>query len=217
MVIISSNVTSLQNINSKRCVESQIAQVQAQIDARKSSIHDIKRKQTQYKSTKQKQLHSEPISNELKVTSPSVMTSGRRDLTQLLPTTPEMICKKLELYIKRQFEKQQLINATEISQIKQLINRLPEKHDKRQSNQMVDLLLCQVKDMSIEKEKYDYKVLETQEYKEIEEYESTQRVKINQLSKRKEDLEIETRDAETNLIRRIRELYADPVVQSGVA
>lgn len=217
MVSILSYVKSLQNINNKRCVESQIAQVRTQIDTRKSSIHNIKRKQIQYKRTKQKQLHIEPISNELKVTSSSVMVSGRRDLTQLLPTTPEMICKKLELYIKRQFEKQQFINATEISQIKQLINRLPEKHDKRQSNQMVDLLLCQVKDMGVKKEKYDYKVLETQEYKEIEKYESTQKIKIQQLSKRKEDLEIETRDAETNLIRRIRELHADPAVQSAIA
>ncbi|CEP13764.1 hypothetical protein [Parasitella parasitica] len=193
-----------------------------QIEQKQIAVKEVKRKQSCYQSIKQAQSHNQQQQQELLVDelhpkSPLTLISGRRDLTQLLPTTPEMICKKLELYIKRQYERQAFINEKEILQVRQLINRLPEKHDKQQAHQMVDALLRQLQNVSVDKAKYEYKIRDTAEYKEIERYEMAQRAKIRELLQRKDDLERETKDAETNLIRRIRELYADPVVQSAIA
>ncbi|KAI8640107.1 hypothetical protein BD408DRAFT_484347 [Parasitella parasitica] len=200
-----------------RKLESQIAHTRMQIEKRQNAVQEIKRKQTHFQSTRQAHLQDQSLANEMHPKSVLALVGGRRDLTQLLPTTPEMVCKKLELYIKRQYERQTFINHTEISQLRQLISRLPEKHDKHQANQMVDSLLQQVKNVRVDKAKYEYKIVDKAEYREIESYKSAQTEKIHELLQRKDDLERETKDAETNLIRRIRELHVDPVVQSAIA
>lgn len=196
-------------------VESEIAHTRAQIQVKKNSTDALRRKQAQYRSIQPIQPQKQPLSRKSDVSSPSILLRRRRDLTQLLPTTPDMVCKKLEFYIKRQFELQKFISETEIDQIKHLIDRLPEKHDKQQTFQMVNALLQQVKQMR-EPMRRDFQVLETKEYKDIESFASKQKEKIEQLIKRRDELELKIKESETSLIQRVRELYTDPVVQSAV-
>ncbi|OAD09032.1 hypothetical protein MUCCIDRAFT_159197 [Mucor lusitanicus CBS 277.49] len=127
-----------------------------------------------------------------------------------------MICKKLEFYIKRQFEMQKFISEAEIKQIKHLIDRLPEKHDKQHTHQMVNALLQQVNNMR-QPENHVFQILETKEYEDIQANASKQKQEIEQLTERKDELELKIRESESALIQRIREVHVDPVVQSAVA
>ncbi|CAO0794855.1 unnamed protein product [Mucor circinelloides] len=204
-----------QKIIDLKSLESEIAHTRAQIELKKNSTDALRRKQAQYRSIQPIQPQKQPLSRKSDVSSPSILLRRRRDLTQLLPTTPDMVCKKLEFYIKRQFKLQKFISETEIDQIKHLIDRLPEKHDKQQTYQMVNALLQQVKQMR-EPMRRDFQVLETKEYKDIESFASKQKEKIEQLIKRRDELESKIKESETNLIQRVRELYTDPVVQSAV-
>ncbi|KAL9539154.1 hypothetical protein MBANPS3_010433 [Mucor bainieri] len=197
-------------------LESRVRQARAQIEAKKSSLDELRRKQAQYRRTQPEQAQHQPTANRPDASNPSTLLRRRRDLTQLLPTTPDMICKKLEFYIKRQFEMQKFISEAEISQVKHLIDRLPEKHDKQQTHRMVNTLLQQVKHIQ-KPDDHVFKILETKEYKDIQTSASKQKQEIEQLTERKVDLELKIRESESALIQRIREVHVDPVVQSAVA
>lgn len=184
---------------------------------KKSSLVELRRKQAQYKCTQPKQSQKQPsTAHKPDASNPSILLGRRRDLIQLLPTTPDMICKKLEFYIKRQFEMQKFISEAEIKQIKHLIDRLPEKHDKQHTHQMVNALLQQVNNMR-QPENHVFQILETKEYEDIQANASKQKQEIEQLTERKDELELKIRESESALIQRIREVHVDPVVQSAVA
>lgn len=197
-------------------VESRLRHTRAQIEAKKNSVEALRQRQAQYRSAPPTPSQKQPPSNRSDAASPSMLHRRRRDLTQLLPTTPDMICKKLEFYIKRQFEMQKFISGAEISQIKQLIDRLPEKHDKQQTHRMANALLHQVKQLR-KPQACTFHILETTEYKDIETFASKQKQDIKQLTERKDELELNMREAESALIQRIRQVHVDPVVQSAVA
>lgn len=197
-------------------VESRLRHTRAQIEAKKNSVDALRQKQTQYRRAPPTPTQKQPTSNRSDAASPSLLHRRRRDLTQLLPTTPDMICKKLEFYIKRQFETQKFISGAEVSQVKQLIDRLPEKHDKQQTHRMANALLHQVRQMR-KPQACVFRILETAEYKDIEAFTSKQKQVIEQLTERKDTLELNIREAESALIQRIRQVHVDPVVQSAVA
>ncbi|GAN09162.1 hypothetical protein MAM1_0247c08684 [Mucor ambiguus] len=199
-----------------KSLESRIRQARAQIEAKRNSLNELRQKQAQYRCAQPAQPQHQPTANRSGGSNPSILLGRRRDLTQLLPTTPDMICKKLEFYIKRQFETQKFISEAEINQVKHLIDRLPEKHDKQQTHRMVNALLRQVESMQ-KPEDYAFHIREAKEYRDIQTSASKQKQEIGQLIKRKDELELKIRESESILIQRIRQVHVDPVVQSAVA
>lgn len=196
-------------------VESRILDIQNEIKSKQTSVDQLKQTTRQYnlliKSNVEFQKSASYIITEPKAQRPST-SSGRRDLTQLVATTPEKICRKIESLI----EKQAFTNQ-DLAQIKNLIEHLPNKHDKQQFITMVEGLKSKAETIDIDTTKYKTEnIKDSLSYQSVLDYLEDQRLRIKELTKRKDDLQIKTSIAEQQLIQRVRQLYKEPEIQSIV-
>jgi hypothetical protein len=162
----------------------------------------------------QKLLREETPKNTPIETRPSF--TGKHDLTQLLATTPDLVCKKIELLIQQRISTQDALNLQELEHINHLIARLPMD----QVDQFVSSLLQQLKSETKtiqlpDKQYYEFRQ-NIEDQQKVIEYHSNQKQRANDLKQKKDQLELETREAEIRLVRRVRELYADRAVQSAL-
>lgn len=206
-------------------IEARIARVKQQIETKKKAKFAAQQKEVCYNQTIQHhQLLQKILANALEEhdhhlpieTRPSL--TGKHDLTQLLATTPDLVFKKIELLIQQRIDSDQPFNSQELEHIHQLIVRLPRD----QVEQFVSNALQQLKNevqtiQKLDREKQPYVFQQhIEDQQNVIEYHSTQKQRAEQLTKKKDQLELQTREAEVRLVRRVRELYADRAVQSAL-
>ncbi|KAI7907047.1 uncharacterized protein BX663DRAFT_494642 [Cokeromyces recurvatus] len=179
-----------------RKIESQIAKVQHQIDSKRKSILRIKETESYYgkllhehKIKYQKKTINKEITSDLATVEEPVFYTGKRDLLQVLSATPEVILKKIIALIEQQYSTQNLASSEEITQIKILLDRLSDEHSTFW-NKYIDEWIKEMKEVTV--------------------------IDKDEIKNMKKELELETREAEMNIVRRIKELHSDPNVQAAL-
>jgi hypothetical protein len=145
--------------------------------------------------------------------------TGKRDLSKLLSTTPEMICSKLEELIQSQHALGRVPTLTDLSQITQMIARLPDSQNMQQFGNLTPHLLTDLQKFKANSQSYNnsgHHDIDREKEQYILDYHAHRNAKVEELNKRKGQLELECRNAEESLTRRVKELHADPLVQSAL-
>lgn len=200
-------------------LEAKISEVQSKIKARQISIEELQRTANQYKRLttlhKDFQNRAASIITEKEKKAKSSIALGRHDLTQLIAITPEKICKKIEALLLKQAEQNQAISEDELVQIKNLIERLSDKHDIQQFTLLVEGIQSKLETIDIDPTKYETEnVKSSLKYQSLLDYLGDQNQRIEELTTRKNELQLQTEKAESYLIKRIRQLYQDHELQS---
>ncbi|KAI8979825.1 hypothetical protein BDF20DRAFT_534905 [Mycotypha africana] len=218
-------------------LELQICYVQKQLDQKRKSILQNRQKEdyfdklchhhAYYQQQLTKLLSSAEKNNQESINNrPTTPTGGKRDLAEILGTTPDVFSKKIEQIIEQQLKSKQMASERELLQIQQLLDRLPRNDSTIVStfNRVLKRLIAEMEGLKVNDDNYITPRVNkeiTSEQQTITErdktmYQLEHRKKMNALLNKKEKLESEARTVERQLIRRVRELHSDPAVQSAL-
>ncbi|KAI9486334.1 MAG: hypothetical protein EXX96DRAFT_548688 [Benjaminiella poitrasii] len=209
-----------------RELESRISKIQQQIKNKKKTLSGIKEKESQYnrqlrehQRKYQKETENEETVLDHDFSEEPEYSIGKRDLLQMVPTTPEIILKKTMSLIEQQYNEQEPISSENTTQIKVLLDRLPKEQNEFWNGYIEQWIREAGKITVLEKDGIEnkfYNFDQQQQRQKILRHYSKQIETIQELLKRKTQLELETREAEMNIVRRIKELHSDPNVQSAL-
>lgn len=208
-------------------LESQIAKAQQIAHERHESISKEQKHNYQFRHLTDKQVeHQQKLSiTKVESTEPTpnhaIPVNGRRDLSKLLAATPEQICNKLEQLIISQKNSGQAPSSDELSNMQQWISRLTNPTDKEEYNNFIQHLM---KDLEKVQDNHVQKYINTRVDDDvsrdkqviIREYHAHRINKIQQLSTRREQLDVDCKQVEVALSSRVKELHADPQIQSAL-
>lgn len=144
---------------------------------------------------------------------------AKRDLTKMLTVTHKKIHKKLEDLLRAQYADGQAVSSDKLSDIKQLISRLPDLHKDQPVCELSESLLKSLQDLNVQLQVHNHienQGIDKKKERYIEEYNSHLQEKVVALRKTLEELQEEQMEIEKALAQRIRELHSDEAVQSLV-
>jgi hypothetical protein len=203
-------------------LESRISHIKQQIETKKKAKTNLKQKEIQYnQAIRHHKLLQKLLTKEIPGLSNTTYvetragSTGKHDLTQLLATTPDLVCKKIEILIQQRLDSDESLNAQHFQHIHHLIARLPTNQVNEFVSSFSEQLKHELHTIPVPEEQYEFQQ-NIEDQQEAIEHISSQKQRAKELTKRKDQLELETREAEIRLVRRVRELYADPAVQSAL-